>query len=521
MKVNKRIIAVIGIILYTLLVAAVTYYVTDSGSQQAQSVTTDKTNNQQDTNNSGENSFPKDYNWIPLPEIDLENSEKEYEIKSLTTEASNVIDLRTLSDHNVQINGHDVTGKDKYELELNSISEDNYITLTVDGTDYQIKTLPDFLSDYEYENNGASDGFYYFSYGDYIVKLSTNGQIVYYKNVGTAFSFDFKLNKTDEGEIYYSYLVRNNGHEKVPGIGYHPTKAVVMDADYNVVDEVESIKSTNLVSTNPLESHEFVFIELGHYIISSYYPEEVNNIPSDIKQNQFGTRVIATYLQEIKDNEVVWEWKSTEHQKLYGLSTEHNDFTNTHSRYADYMHYNSLAIDPDDGNLIVSFRNLSSIVKLNRETGEIMWTLGGKGDQFGLTEEQLFSRQHKLSFLSDGTILFFNNGNILPAAPYPIVDEDDPLRDKEAETSIVKIKLDEENKEVENYEEYETGEFSKTRGSVQMINEAKDTILIGWGSGDNNEAHFTELNFSTGEALFTFYPHDEDLISYRAYKFKQ
>lgn len=44
-------------------------------------------------------------------------------------------------------------------------------------------------------------------------------------------------------------------------------------------------------------------------------------------------------------------------------------------------------------------------------------------------------------------------------------------------------------------------------------------MLIGWGSGDNNEEHFTEVNLSTGEKILTFHPHDEDLISYRVYKF--
>ena len=41
-----------------------------------------------------------------------------------------------------------------------------------------------------------------------------------------------------------------------------------------------------------------------------------------------------------------------------------------------------------------SFRNIDSILKIERGTGKILWILGGKGDHFGLTEEQKFSRQH-------------------------------------------------------------------------------------------------------------------------------
>lgn len=65
-----------------------------------------------------------------------------------------------------------------------------------------------------------------------------------------------------------------------------------------------------------------------------------------------------------------------------------------------------------------------------------MWILGGKGEQFNLFGEQHFHRQHKVSNLKDGSILIFNNGNILPVAPYPVIAEDDLIKEKKAETSI-------------------------------------------------------------------------------------
>lgn len=522
MRLGKLSLFIIGIILYTALIGGVTYWVINTGFLQDQfsvKVEGESDNDQKKHINWNDKSFDEEYNWIPLPDIDLDKPDSVYNINSLTTEAENVIDLKSLSGHDLQINGKDVSGKDSYSLEIDEISADNQLTLTIDGTDYKIRTLPKEMEDYDYENNGAEDGYYYFTYDSYIVKLNTDGEVVYYKDVGKA--FDFKLNKTEDGDIYYSYLVQNNAQEYVEGIGYKTTKAVIMDEQYNVVDEVESLVPTDQIDATPLESHELVVQDLHHYIISSYYPKEVNNIPSDIDQNKFGSRVIASTLQEIKDGEVLWQWQSTDYPELYELSTEHNDFTNEHVNYADYVHFNSLAIDPEDNNLIISARNMNNIIKLNRETGDIMWVLGGKGDQFGLAEEQKFSRQHKLSFLSDGTILLFNNGNVLPKAPYPVVPDDSPLHDKKEETSIMKIKIDEENKEILDYEKYPTGEFSGTRGSVQMVNEEQNIVLIGWGSGENNDATFTEKNLSTGEELFVFYPKDEEDISYRAYKFDQ
>ncbi|MFD1707732.1 aryl-sulfate sulfotransferase [Siminovitchia sediminis] len=466
-------------------------------------------------------SFPEDYDWIPLPDMDLKNPGNMYELPSLTTEAKNVLDLRSLSDHQVQVNGEDVTGKDSYPLTVETISDEDFITLTVDGKNHHIRTLPQGLSGYTVDNKGAEDGFYYFTYGDYIVKMNASGQIVYYKNLGTAYSFDFKLNTTEDGKKYYSYLVQNRTEEKVKVIGYQTTKAVIMDEHYRVVDEVDSLIPTDLVEPEPLENHDFLLLDLGHYVVSSYYAETVTNIPAHIQQKPGGANVMAAYLQEIKNQEVIWEWKSTEYPEFYEQSVEHNDFTNEHAAYADYMHFNAITVDPGDHHFVVSFRNLDSLVKLNRNTGEVMWILGGKGDQFGLTEEQQFRRQHKVSVLSDGSLLFFNNGNVLPVAPYPIVPEEDPLRKEQAETTIVKVRLDEENKQIESFESFPTGHFSATRGSVHMLDEDQNIVLIGWGSGENNEEHFTEVNLNTGEKLLTFYPHDEDLISYRVYKFAE
>ncbi len=515
MKIKKPFLTVAGMILYTALVAGVTYFLTLKQSENV--LNQEQKHLQQQT--ASKDWLKEDYNWIPLPDLDLNAPGETYDIQSLTVEAANRIDLRSLSGHDVRINGNDVSDKASYELEIDTIAEDHFIAVTVDGKDFYIRTLPEGLQGYRIENNGAEDGYYYFSYGNYIVKLDTNGHVVYYKDVGTEKSYDFKVNETEEGKIYYSYLVQTNRQEKIEGIGYETTKAVIMDENYQVVDEVDSILPTDLVQRTPIESHEFIFFDLGHYIVSAYYPERVYNIPSEMKQNEFGTKVIASYLQEIKDNQVIWEWKSTEHPELYALSIEHNDFTNVHSNFADYMHFNALAVDPKDNNFVLSFRNLDALIKLDRKNGEIIWILGGKGDQFGLSEEQQFHRQHKVSILSDGSILLFNNGNLLPVAPYPIVAEDDPIRNEKAETTIVKMKIDEDHLKLVEYESFPTGRFSATRGSVQMLDEDKNIVLIGWGSGENNDEHFTEVNLNSGEKLFIFYPHDEDLISYRAYKF--
>jgi len=76
--------------------------------------------------------------------------------------------------------------------------------------------------------------------------------------------------------------------------------------------------------------------------------------------------------------------------------------------------YHVNAIDRDaDGNLLVSMRNASQIVKIDVATGNVLWRLGGKRNEFTFIGDPFggFSRQHGIRRLSNGNIILFDNGN--------------------------------------------------------------------------------------------------------------
>lgn len=73
------------------------------------------------------------------------------------------------------------------------------------------------------------------------------------------------------------------------------------------------------------------------------------------------------------------------------------------------------AIERDrDGNLLVSFRNSDEIVKINAQTGALMWRLGGKNNHFTFRNDRDngFSHQHGIRRLQNGNIILFDNGNL-------------------------------------------------------------------------------------------------------------
>ena len=77
-------------------------------------------------------------------------------------------------------------------------------------------------------------------------------------------------------------------------------------------------------------------------------------------------------------------------------------------------------------------RHLSSIIKIDRATGNVGWVLGGKENQFTFVNENeanspnYFSYQHDARILPNGDLTLFDNGN----QHTPNLDKPEPKREK-------------------------------------------------------------------------------------------
>ena len=78
---------------------------------------------------------------------------------------------------------------------------------------------------------------------------------------------------------------------------------------------------------------------------------------------------------------------------------------------ADLDHPNSIDFDLDGG-VIVSYRDLSTIVKVDRRTHKFIWQFGGTHNQFTIIGDPFggFDSQHTARVLPDGHLLIFDNG---------------------------------------------------------------------------------------------------------------
>ena len=441
-----------------------------------------------------------------------EGEENSLNVSQLSSTTSNILRVNNISNiEKISINDEEVELKQEIEFNIDEISKEKKIKISVlysgqnKYVNYYINSYSIVFPGYEVKANSPYEGEYYLTTHNekhnYIFKLDNYGNLIFYKEVESN-PFDFKKIVTEDNKIRYGYLVVDKDSERISGVGYSPTKLVIMDENYNEINTIKMSEYGDIEEGDPLENHDFIYIDDNHYILSSYQVVTPDNVPEELS-NGNKIQVVAQVLQEVKDNKVIWQWVSTDYEEFYYMSEEYNTFSEGNDTPLDYIHFNSITIDPSDNNLICSFRNTDSVVKLDRETGDIIWILGGEYDEFGLSEDQLFSRQHHARITEDGYLTIYDNG-------------------VENEVSrAIKIKIDEKNKKVTDFKEYDVDQFYKYTGSVQEIDSENEVYLIGVGTqvGVDQDLVAVEKNYSTGEVYFTFsFNSGENL--YRCYKFE-
>ncbi len=113
-----------------------------------------------------------------------------------------------------------------------------------------------------------------------------------------------------------------------------------------------------------------------------------------------------------KDGRTVWEWRTWDHLDPGGYP-----IPLIQNLRAEWTHANAIT-EMEDGNLLVSFRNISSVMKIDRRSGRVLWKLGAPP----------LSGQHAPVPLPNGNILIFDNGptRLDQTFPFSRVIEIDP-----------------------------------------------------------------------------------------------
>jgi len=394
------------------------------------------------------------------------------DLKTLCTEFDAYIQVVNYTDfERIAIDGGTMA-RSSVTLPVPELSQDEQITIDyktgrLTGT-IVLNTLHSGIDRIGATGRAVVPGDFYLSFifRRLIMKYDNAGQLLYYcfdpdAKDGTMEEngfWDFKKH-TYNGKTYYSYHAPDPAFAKRAFTGYNPGMRVLLDEHYRPLKSIHAKASRDgyLPDGEPIDGHDFYFFSPDHYILSLYVEREVQ-----------GRLKCVSYLQEVDNGEVVFDWWSTDHPEM----AQWGDYTFDFSY--DYVHFNSLQVLPD-GNWLCSFRHLSSVVKIDRAggTGDIIWRISGKD----LPDAQSFSGEHYVTLHEDGTLSLFDNGN----------GHTPPI------TRIMRLEIDPETGEVKGggnlvpTDDY----FSMACGAV---NDFGSYFVVGWGwrNGEWNNRLVTE-----------------------------
>jgi len=272
-----------------------------------------------------------------------------------------------------------------------------------------------------------------------------------------------------------------------PHTGYGRGEHVILDGSYR---EITRVRAGNGYRA---DHHELVITPEDTALLTIY-----GRVPRDL--SSFGGSkdgvVLDGIVQEvdIATGEVLFEWHSLEH---VGLEESYYEPPEDPDWSFDYFHINSIDVD-NDGDLLVSARRTSTVYKIDRETGEVRWRLGGKKSDFEMYVGSRRAYQHDARRHPDGTLTIFDNGILK-------VDE---------QSRGLVLELDEDAMTTRLVRQYNPPDMrvSETQGNVQVL--TNGNVFIGWGS----EPVFSEFS-GDGKLLFSASFLHPDNESYRAFRF--
>jgi hypothetical protein len=304
--------------------------------------------------------------------------------------------------------------------------------------------------------------------------VDDRGRVVWFRKVDSV-AIDFRVQRY----LGKPVLTWWEGEISAQGIGQG--EGVIVDETYT---EVARVRAGNGLQA---DVHELLLTPAGTALITAYTSVAVDLTAVGGPESH---PTLDSVVQEVdvRTGRVLFEWHSLDHVPIT------DSYAPVLDPY-DYFHVNSIDVDLD-GNLLVSARNTSAVYKLDRATGRVLWTLGGRSSDFELGPRSTFMYQHDARGHADGTITLFDDG--------PSVSSQ--------QSRAIRLGLDLGAMRADLLQEYvhPAALASVAMGNAQSL--AGDTLLVGWGT----QPYVTEFG-PGGEVRFDA-KFDGDAWNYRAFR---
>ena len=169
---------------------------------------------------------------------------------------------------------------------------------------------------------------------------------------------------TERGTLFYNGKTNEDSKRFISERPWKGGAALEVDWNGRVLWEVRQ----------PDHHHDGIRLRNGNVLLICLAQLPQDLVPK-IKGGMAGTEhngeMYADYLVEMTTaGQVVWEWRTWEH-----LDPEADCITAVQDQREEWTHGNGVAELPN-GDIVLSFRNISTVIIIDRKTGKIIWKLG-------------------------------------------------------------------------------------------------------------------------------------------------
>lgn len=291
---------------------------------------------------------------------------------------------------------------------------------------------------------------------------------------------------------------------QIVGTGHGTGSYYILGQNYSQIAHIQAVGFENAGDV-----HEFFITTDDTAVVTIYWAKEADL--TSVNGSAEGWILECSFQEfDIETGDLIFMWNASDHLSVQQTYSELAAGSNGTEAYPfDWFHINSVQKD-GDGNYLISSRHLWSLFKIDSKTGDIIWTLGGKGSEFDIPQEADFHWQHHARWIEPNSrthlSVWANMGTV--------EDTEDTY------SRGILMVVDEDSMTVSFVQDYHNtkGTWSKGQGSFQCLNFSDiDTtnFFLGYGAWP----YFTELTNDGTVVLDAEFAVSDNIQSYRTFKY--
>lgn len=253
---------------------------------------------------------------------------------------------------------------------------------------FTTEPLPADLPLYTAGGDTPLDGFLVFSRAPFGIVIDGSGRVVWYKRFpppGPSLNFMAQPTGTYLGRQATADTTDDDPFVELDAAGFE-------------------LRQLRCAAGRRLRFHDLLLQADGSYWIMC---DETRSMDLSRIGGMAEVEVTGTTIQHVGPaGALMFEWSPFDHFLI--TDADPSLYQNAHA--VNWTHGNSFDFDTD-GNLLLSFRSLDEVTKIDAQSGDVLWRMGGRRNQFTFegSPDPGFSRQHNVRVVGPGRFIVLDN----------------------------------------------------------------------------------------------------------------